>query len=120
MRRMLLVPLAALLVLVAASAAFAVGRATGIGQIFGGRMIRAEVVERDGSVFDLYRGRILAVGSASITVREADGRSDTIPLAPSTRVTGRTVRLGLRRGLYVTVVRRSGGPALVVQVGVVS
>ena len=117
MRRLLLIALVVVLLLVAASAAFAVGRAGGIARIFGARMIRAEVVERNGAVFDLYRGRVVAASTVSLTVREADGHIDTVPLSPATRVTGRSTRR-LRPGLYVTVIRRSGRPALIVDVGV--
>jgi hypothetical protein len=118
MRRSLLILAVVLAVLVAAAAAFAVARSGPIGTIFGARMIRAEVVERDGSVYDLYRGQLVAVSPASVTVQEADGHVDTIPISVTTRVTmnGRpATRLALRRATQATVVRPSGGTAILVQ-----
>jgi hypothetical protein len=118
MRRSFVVTLLAAAVLVVAAGAFAFARANPIGDLFGPRMIRAEVVERDGSVFDLYRGTLVGVTPASVTVQEADGHVDTVPMNAATRVTlnGRIVpRRALRRATQATVIRPSGGAATLVQ-----
>jgi hypothetical protein len=118
MRRPLVILALLLAALTLAAAGFGFARAAGLPDLFGNKMIRAEVVESDGSVYDLYRGRLAAADAASVTVREADGHVDVVPVNDTTRVTflGAPVSVTqLRRGMRVTVVRPSNGPALVVQ-----
>jgi hypothetical protein len=104
-----------------APAGLALPRAV-IGNLFGQRMIRAEVLDLapDGSVQDLRvdRGIILTFSPASLTISELDGTSVSIDLSPSTSVTGRIFALRqLRRGMRVTVIRPANGPASIVEVG---
>jgi hypothetical protein len=120
MRRALVILAAtlALLALAAAGVAFARGDGVGVGSLFGDRMIRAEVVESDGAVFDLYRGRLAAAALDSVTVREADGHVDTVPIVATTRITLGGTPTGvaaLRRGMRLTIVRPSNGAATIVQ-----
>ena len=57
-----------------------------INQLFGPRMVRAVVVERNGAQWQLDRGVIKSVDSTQVTLREADGRIQTIPLSSATDV----------------------------------
>jgi len=94
-----------------------------INQLFGGRMIRAEVLvlAADGSTQDyrIDRGTVTALTAAQITLREANGDVVPIQLAPGVQVQG-AGRLGLlarlRRNLRVTVYRLANAPANLVEV----
>jgi hypothetical protein len=55
-----------------------------ISELFGPKLIRAEVIERSGGDWRLDRGVITAVNSTQLTLREADGRIQAIPLSTST------------------------------------
>jgi hypothetical protein len=91
-------------------------------QLLGGRLIRAEVVWQSpgGGVQDtrIDRGVVMSVTQDQIVLREKDGTTDAIPLAPTA-----TVMLGartgtvsqLRRGLRVLVSRSANGPADMIQ-----
>jgi hypothetical protein len=57
-------------------------------QLFGPRMVRAQVYERNGVEWNIDRGFITNVGSSQLTLREADGRIQQIPLSSTTRVIG--------------------------------
>ena len=57
-----------------------------VNQLFGRGMVRAEVIKRDGSDWRLDRGVITSVDSTQVTVSEADGRIQQIPLSSSTVV----------------------------------
>lgn len=86
--------------------------------LFGPRMMRAEVVMKDGSDYLADRGRITSVAGGSLTLREADGRLVTVQVSPSAQVTlggVPTTVAALHRGLRATVVRGSNGPATFVQ-----
>jgi hypothetical protein len=78
---------------------------------FGGKMVRAEVIVKDGDGthdFRLDRGVVKAVSSSSITLRERTGDLVTIPVAGSAdvRVNNRSVSLPqVRRGSNALVVR---------------
>jgi hypothetical protein len=92
-------------------------------QLFGARMIRAEVVVRGagGTPVDyrVDRGVITSVTSATLTLREQDGTTASVALAAETQVTGRprfTTVAQLRRNLRVLVIHQANGPAEVVQV----
>jgi hypothetical protein len=90
-----------------------------IHQLFGPRMVRAEVHERDGSDWRLDRGVIVQVNSSQLTLREADGRMQPIPLSASTRVIrlGRSVPLSaLARRWHVLVTWPANGAAQSVDV----
>ena len=104
-----------------AQGGFALPRAL-IADLFGPRMIRAEVVDLapDGSTQDQFvdRGIIRAVTQSSIMVFELDGNTATIPISSSTTVSGRVFSVSrLRRGMRVLVVRPANGSATQIQVG---
>jgi hypothetical protein len=90
---------------------------------FGPKLVRAEIVMRDGGEVHLYRvdrGRIRAVRRAfnSLTIAERDGSVVTIPVALDADVTlnGRSVAFtALRRGMEVTTARLEEEPAETVQ-----
>jgi hypothetical protein len=63
-----------------------------IEELFGPAMVRAEVIEKGGADWRLDRGVITSVNSTQVTLREADGRVQAIPLAVTTKV----IRLGHR------------------------
>ncbi|HET7568425.1 MAG TPA: hypothetical protein VFJ91_10565 [Gaiellaceae bacterium] len=99
-----------------------------IDQLFGPRMVRAEVVVATGTGasttdYRLDRGVVTSATTTgvapAISLREADGTVQTIPIAATTRVLG-AGRLALpalaRRGLQVLVVREANGPAISIQV----
>jgi hypothetical protein len=54
--------------------------------LFGPRMVRAEVIEKNGSDWRLDRGVIKSVDSTQVTLKEFDGRIQQIPLSSSTTV----------------------------------
>ena len=63
-----------------------------VSQLFGPNMVRAQIHERDGEDWNLDRGVIIQVNSTQLTLRESDGRIQSIPLAGTTKV----IRLGHR------------------------
>jgi hypothetical protein len=92
-------------------------------QLFGQKMIRAEVIDWAGSGatsdWRLDRGVITQVSSTQITLRERDGRSQQIPISSTTDV----IRFGrhlspdvLRRRWHVLVTWPANGPAQSVDV----
>jgi hypothetical protein len=94
-----------------------------INQFFGNRMVRAEVLVQaaDGSIQDwrIDRGVITAVSGTSITLKEKDATSVTIPVDPNARVQGSprySSVLQLKRRLRVVVYHQANLPAEVVQV----
>ena len=74
-----------------ASPGLALRRAV-IQELFGRQMVRAEVLKKNGEDWRLDRGVIVQVNGIQLTLREADGRVQTIPISGSTKV----VRLGHR------------------------
>jgi hypothetical protein len=64
-----------------------------VNQLFGPRMIRAEVFDKPGVDWRLDRGVITQVSTSQVTLREADGKIQQIPLAPGTT---RVIRSGRR------------------------
>jgi hypothetical protein len=85
-----------------------------IEELFGPSLIRAEAVEKGGADWRLDRGVITSVNSTQVTLREADGRIQPIPLASTTKV----IRLGhrmplsaLARRWHVLVTWPASGPA---------
>jgi hypothetical protein len=93
-------------------------RKTVVQQVFGGKIVRLEVIERKpvaGSTdWRIDHGVITAVNSTQLTLREPDGRIQLVPLSASTRV----IRQGrissqdrLRPHLYVLVTWRADGAA---------
>jgi hypothetical protein len=93
-----------------------------INQFFGNRMVRAEVLVQaaGGSIQDwrIDRGVITAVSGTSITLKEKDGTSVTIPVDPNAHIQGSkyTSLLQLKRRLRVVVYHQANLPAETVQV----
>ena len=121
-RRLMALAVAATACFALAGSASALPRAV-ITQLFGGRMIRAEVLvlASDGSTQDyrIDRGTVTAVTPAQITLHEANGDVVTIQLASGVQVEGGG-RAGLlarlRRNVKVTVYRLANAPANLVEV----
>jgi hypothetical protein len=57
-----------------------------VNQLFGPRMVRAVVVEKNGVQWNLDRGVITSVDSTQVTLKEFDGHIQQIPLSSSTVV----------------------------------
>jgi len=89
---------------------------------FGPKLVRAEVVMKDGATAQLYRvdrGRVRAVSAASITLLELDGTVVTVPVAPNAEILidGRPGRLSaVRRNRVAVTVRNGDLPAESVRV----
>jgi hypothetical protein len=89
--------------------------------LFGPKMVRMEVVLKDGKTTYDYRidqGRIRAVSTTSVTLFERTGDVVTIPVSPGARVTigGKAVVLtALKKGMRVQTVRNGSAPADIVQ-----
>jgi hypothetical protein len=86
------------------------------GYFFGPRLVRAEVVLRDGGIrqFRLDRGRLLRKVGSSLLLREADGTVVTVPVAPDAAILldGRSATFGeLTRGMVVLTIREGGAAA---------
>ena len=93
-----------------------------INQFFGPRMIRAEViVQSPGGPVDwrIDRGVITAVSGGAVTIREADGTTQTVSVDPTARVQG-PARFAspakLRPRLRVVLYHQANAPADLVQV----
>jgi hypothetical protein len=94
-----------------------------VDQLFGNRMIRAEVLVQTptgAADYRIDRGVIKAITPASIVLKEKNGDMVPIQLASSASVTGLGGRkasgTALRVGLRVLVVRLADGPADTIQV----
>jgi len=89
--------------------------------LLGPKMVKAEIVVKDGGTTYDYRidqGKVRAVSSTSLTLYERTGDVVTIPVSPGARVTlgGKTVLLtALKRGMRAQTVRNGGAPADTVQ-----
>jgi hypothetical protein len=66
-----------------------------INELFGQSMVRAQVLKKSGAQWNLDRGVITSVDSTQVTLSEADGRVQQIPLSGSTKV----IRFGHRLSL---------------------
>jgi hypothetical protein len=93
-----------------------------INQFFGPRMIRAEViVQSPGGPEDwrIDRGVITGVSGGVVTIREADGTTQTVSVDPNARVQG-PARFAspskLRPRLRVVLYHQANAPADLVQV----
>jgi hypothetical protein len=88
---------------------------------FGPKLIRAEVLLKEGNGVRLYRidrGVIRDRAGSSLTLRERDGTFVTIPVAPTAAITvgGRPADIGmLRRGMTATVIWDGTSPAFEVR-----
>ena len=104
-----------------AQSGFALPKAL-INQFFGPNMVRAEVIVANGAGtqdWRIDRGVITAVSGTTVTLRERDNTSVTLPLDPAARVQG-PARISsiaqLRRRLRIVVYRQADLPATLVQV----
>jgi hypothetical protein len=57
-------------------------------ELFGPRMIRAQVYEKNGVEWNVDRGVITGVTVSQLTLKESDGRIQQIPIASTTKVIG--------------------------------
>lgn len=55
-------------------------------QLFGPKMVRAQVLEKSGVQMNLDRGVITQVNGTQLTLKESDGRIQSIPFSSSTQV----------------------------------
>jgi hypothetical protein len=84
---------------------------------FGPKLLRAEVLVKDGGVLHDYRvdrGVIRNKADGTLTLLERDGSLVGIPVAPTATITlnGRPVAYAaLRRGMVATVIRDGDAPA---------
>jgi hypothetical protein len=69
--------------------------------LFGPKLVRAEVIEKNGADWRLDRGVIKSVDGTQVTLKEFDGRIQQIPLSNSTMV----IRLGHQLPLSVLAPR---------------
>lgn len=90
---------------------------------FGPKLVRADVLVKDGGALHLYRvdrGVIRSKAGGALVLRERDGSLVTIPVAPSAAITvhGRPAGYpALRRGMAATVIREGDAPAIEVRAG---
>jgi hypothetical protein len=88
-------------------------------QLFGSHLVRGEVVESNGQDWRIDRGVIASASLTQLTLKEADGRVQTISLSLDTKVTGlgRTFPLtALAKGWRVLVTWPANGAADVIKV----
>lgn len=88
-------------------------------QLFGPKMVRAQALEKSGVQMNLDRGVITQVNGTQLTLKEADGRIQSIPLSSSTQVIrfGHQLQLGsLAPKWRVLVTWPATGPAEYVDV----
>lgn len=84
---------------------------------FGPKLVRAEVLVKDGGVLHDYRidrGAIRAKAGGTLTLLERDGTLVQIPVAPTAAITigGRPAPYSaLRKGMVATVIRDGDAPA---------
>jgi hypothetical protein len=93
-----------------------------VNQFFGNRMIRAEVILQSPAGpqdWRIDRGVITAVSGGTVTLREGDGTSLSVPVDPAARVQGPprfASPARLRPRLRVVLYHQANGPAEIVQV----
>ena len=88
---------------------------------FGPKLVRAEVLVKDGGVLHDYRvdrGVIRAKSPGTLSLLERDGSVVSIPVAPTAAITldGRPIAFSaLRRQMVATVIRDGDSPAIEVR-----
>ncbi|HET8529020.1 MAG TPA: hypothetical protein VFL60_08920 [Gaiellaceae bacterium] len=93
-----------------------------VNEFFGNKLVRAEVIlNAPGGAQDwrIDRGVITAVAAGTVTVREADGTSVSVPVDPAARIQGParfSSAAKLRPRLRVVVYHQANQPAQLVQV----
>ena len=95
-----------------ASGGFALPKAI-INQFFGNQMVRAEVLLQNGQDWRIDRGVVTSVAGGTVTLREADSTSVSIPISPSARIQGAHQ---IRKRFHVVVYHQANLPAELVQV----
>jgi len=95
-----------------ASGGFALPRAI-INQFFGNQMVRAEVLLQNGQDWRIDRGVVTSVAGGTVTLREADSTTVSIPVSPSARIQGARK---IRKRFRVVVYHQANLPAELVQV----
>ena len=109
-------------VLLAAQPGYALPGSLGA-YFFGPKLVRADVLIKDGGAVHLYRvdrGVIRSKAVGALALRERDGSLVTIPVAPAAAITigGRPAAYSeLRRGMAATVIREGDNPATEVRAG---
>ena len=90
---------------------------------FGPKLVRADVLIKDGGALHLYRvdrGFIRSKANGSLVLRERDGSLVTIAVAPTASITVRgqpAPYSALRKGMPATVIRDGDAPATEVRAG---
>ena len=82
-------------------------------------MVRAEVLLKNGEDWRIDRGVVTSATGTSLTLREGDGTTVTLDIAPGARIQGggRIANVGqLKRRLRVVVYHQANLPADLVQV----
>lgn len=107
--------------LLAAQPGFALPGSLGA-YFFGPKLVRADVVVKDGGVrlYRVDRGKIRNKADGTLLLRELDGTLVTIAISPTAAVTvgGRPASYAeLRRGMVATVIREGDAPATEVRAG---
>ena len=109
-------------VLLAAPAGLALPGSLGT-YFFGPKLVRADVLIKDGGALHLYRvdrGVIRSKANGALVLRERDGSLVTISVAPNAAITvgGQPAAYtALRKGMAATVIRDGDAPATEVRAG---
>lgn len=113
-------------VLLAAQPGFALPGSLG-NYFFGPKLVRADVVVKDGGALHLYRvdrgkirGKPSGKDNGTLQLRELDGTVVSIAISPTAVITvgGRPASYAeLRRGMVATVIREGDAPATEVRAG---
>ena len=109
-------------VLLAAPAGLALPGTLG-SYFFGPKLVRADVLIKDGGALHLYRvdrGFIRSKANGSLVLRERDGSLVTIAVSPTASITVRgqpAAYSALRKGMVATVIRDGDAPATEVRAG---
>ena len=109
-------------VLIAAQTGLALPNPLG-SYLFGPKLVRADVLIKDGGALHLYRvdrGFIRSKANGSLVLRERDGSLVTIAVAPAATITvhGQPAPYSaLRKGMSATVIRDGDAPATEVRAG---
>ena len=109
-------------VLLAAQPGFALPGSLGA-YFFGPKLVRAEVLVKDGGALHVYRvdrGAIRSKAGGTLTLRERDGTLVPIVIAPTASISvgGRPAAYAaLRKGMAATVIREGDAPATEVRAG---
>ena len=109
-------------VLLAAPAGLALPGSLGT-YFFGPKLVRADVLVKDGGALHLYRvdrGVIRSKANGALVLRERDGSLVTISVAPNAAITvgGQPAAYtALRKGMAATVIRDGDAPATEVRAG---